>query len=496
MHDSVQIRLPSKSHYFEIVRFAIEEIAKAEIHFDAREREALIEATQELFDNAITHAYGDRIGVIEISLHPFSYGIRVDVHDWGMPMAADKYAAVPLDLKEDKGFNRIYKLVDLFEYQNLGKNGKKFSIIKYLPYETAHETTKIVESAMPERMPPDTPILVRPFEPGDEEAIAKLIYQNYGYSYIKEAFYYPKKIREYQGEKLFSIVAVDEVRDEIVGHFALIKMPDTNIAEIGVVVVNPLYKGMGIMNRMFDALIERTKELRLDAIFGEAVMYHVFSQKSNLSHGFYESALLLGRAPEDVTIENNDLAQKRLRGSVLVAYRFFHYPAQQLTLPDIYKEIITKTYQIANLPVSKHPKATSQKESHVHLYYNYDPLMNVATIVIDRYGKHFKHKLQLMLTQLRAKHCDMLYAEINLNNNPHIDKIVKLLNKRGFFYAGVLYLRHKNQDYLCLQNKHSIHVGKKNLVCYSEFCQQLREYIHQDEQRVLGTAKKRKITFS
>jgi hypothetical protein len=246
---------------------------------------------------------------------------------------------------------------------------------------------------------------------------------------------------------------------------------------------------MGIMNKMFDALMQRAKELKLYAVFGEAIMYHIFSQKSNATHGFSESALLLGRAPEEVTIENNELTQKPLRGSVLVAYKIFHYPTQQLTIPEIYKDIITQTYKLARMHVKHVANEKTPKPEHVHLYYNYDPLMNVATIVIDHYGRHFKHKFQLLLNQLQARHCDMIYAEINLNNNPHIDIIVKLLNKSGFFYAGLLYLKHKNQDYLCLQNKHTTQVSRKNLVCYSGFCHDLLEFILHDEQRIKGTKK-------
>ncbi len=484
MNKSLFLKVPSNNHYFTIIEKTIKELAK-DIHFSDRETTALIQATHELFTNAVIHAYPEKEGVIELVFHPFDYGIRIDVHDWGMPMSADKYSSVPIHLNKENGFNRVYQLVDQFEYTNLGKNGKKFSIIKYVKHHMQNRSslneTDVHEN---ERMPKETPIEVRNYMAGDEEAIAKLIYQNYGYSYIKESFYYPRKIRELQNRKNFSIVALDQNRQKIVGHFALIKMPDSNIAEIGVVVVEPKYKGLGIMNRMFKHLIDRAKELKLNAIFGEAIMYHVFSQKSNLTHGFSESALLLGKAPEEVTIENNKLTQKRLRGSVLVGYQIFHYEPQQLTIPEIYKQKIIEIYQKAGLHVNIIPTSTKPKAKHVHLYYDYDPLTNIATIVIDHYGKHFKHKFLLILSQLRAKHCDMIYAEINLNDMPKIDKVVKILNQRGFFFAGVLFLKHRNQDYLCLQNKHTVSVGKKNLVCYSDFCKELLAYIRNDEQRI------------
>ena len=489
MNNAVILKLPSEERYFTIISTTVKELAR-DIHFSDEDAKALIEAVHELFINAIEHAYPNQKGVIETEIHPFGYGMRVNIHDWGMPMAADKYSSVPIDLNKDEGFNRIYKLVDRFEYANLGKNGKIFSVIKYAKHNMqAILPGRQKETTLHERMPRDTPIKVRYYTPGDEEAIAKLIYQNYGYSYIKESFYYPRKIRELQNKKIFSVVALDASLEKIVGHFALVKMPDANIAEIGVVVVDPKYKGLGIMNKMFEALMDRARELKLDAIFGEAIMYHIFSQKSNLTHGFSETALLLGKAPEEVTIENNELTQKKMRGSVLVGYRLFHYIPQKLTIPEVYRDKILQIYEKARLHVDIHPAPTVHKARHVHLYYNYDPLMNIATIVIDHYGKHFKHKFLLMLSQLRAKHCDMIYAEINLNDMPQIDKVVKILNQRGFFFAGVLFLKHKNQDYLCLQNKHSTHVGRRNLVCYSDFCKDLLAYIRTDEQRI----KKNKI---
>lgn len=482
MKNSVLLKIPANKSFFNIIKSTITHLSQ-DIHFSQKGTDALISATQELFSNALIHAYQGKDGFVEIVFHSFAYGLRIDVHDWGMPMAPFKYSSVPIDLPNDEGFNKIYKLVDRFEYFNLGKNGKKFSIIKYLNHNTlAKSLTAIPNNQNNLKNFKQATIKTRNFQAGDEEAIAKLIYQNYGNSYVKDLFYYPKKIIALQNKKIFSIIALHH--DKIVGHFALAKADDSNIAEIGVVVVHPQYKGLGIMNKMFDTLLKRAQELKLDAIFGEAIMYHIFSQKSNLTHGFFESALMLGKAPADVSIENNDLSKKMRRGSVLIGYKIFHYPKQELIFPKIYKDKILKTYQNANLSISfAQNKVVTQKKD-IHLYYKYDPMENIATIVIDHYGKHFKHKFLLLLNQLRSRHCDMIYAQINLNNIPQIDKVVKLLNQRGFFYSGVLFLAHKNQDYLCLQHKLTLHVGKKNIVCYSPFCHALLDYISKDEQRI------------
>ena len=65
-----------------------------------------------------------------------------------------------------------------------------------------------------------------------------------------------------------------------------------------------------------------------------------------------------------------------------------------------------------------------------------------------------------------------------------IDEVVEFLNKERFFFSGVMFLKHKNMDYLRLQYKHSDRIGKKNITCYSDFCKHLLEYIKRDEKRV------------
>ena len=55
-----------------------------------------------------------------------------------------------------------------------------------------------------------------------------------------------------------------------------------------------------------------------------------------------------------------------------------------------------------------------------------------------------------------------------------------------FFYAGIAFLYQQDRDYLILQAKNSSNIGSKNLVCYSDFCKELYEYIQKDEIRVIG----------
>ena len=487
MHESIIVKIPSDVKFVKVVEDLITDTC-ATLPLTQDDTAALIESTKELILNAIIHAYKDEKGYIEIGLHPFKTGLRIDVQDWGIPMSYKKHNSVPLKQDASEGFNRIYNLMDLFEYHNLGKEGKKFVIIKYASHplhteQRSKKQTPLLEDKTHEDTEDDTPVIIREFKEGDEEGIARLIYKNYGHSYIKDLFYYPQKILEFHGKKFYSVVAQRE--EKIIGHFAFVLVPESTIAEIGVVVVDPLYQGRGIMNHMLELILQKAKEIKLDAVFGEAIMYHTYSQKSNLSHGFIESALMLGKTPVEITIKNNELTKRYKRGSVLIGYRFFYKTTKKLYFPSIYKKQIKHTYANAEIPFSSKKKKDRQKiPEHVFLSYTFDPPSNIAKIRIDHYGKDFKQKFLILLSQLRAKHCDMIYADISLENIPEINKVLKVLNNRGFFYSGVMFFYHDRGDYLRLQLKHSDKIGSKNYLCYSKFCKRLSRYILKDEKRI------------
>lgn len=481
MKNSITLKIPNELGNCTIVTALIKSFCK-KVNFNKSGCKELIKATRLLIRNAITHAYPGQEGWIEVSLHTFGHGIRIDVRDWGVPMAKNTFTLPDPDKSIETGFSLVHNLADSFHYKNLGKEGKVFTIIKRasLPLSVCESITK--KNPLRGRDKKNITITTRDFQKGDEESIARLVYQNYGLSFVKEEFYYPRKILEKQGEKFLSIVALFE--GEIIGHFALILMPDSNIAEVGVVVVDPDYKGLGTMNRMFDALIEKAKEIKLSAIFGSAVMYHIYSQKSNLYYGFCESALLIGKTIGSVQIEGNKLTEKRERGSTLISYLFFGNRKRALSLPKRYSERILTCYQHCKISYSLITKKKGSTFLHSHLLYRYDPLSNIGEIIINSYGKDFKYKFHLLLNQLREKQCDMIYADINLEEIPEINRVIKVLSSSNFFYSGILYLKHNDQDYLRLQNRNSDKIGKRNLVCYSEYCSGLLEYIHRDEENI------------
>ncbi|ADV46082.1 GNAT family N-acetyltransferase [Nitratifractor salsuginis] len=474
MEHNITLTIPNDPRYTPLAEKMIEEAARlAEI--EENDIADIVQAARELVDNAIHHAYPRGMqGPIDLDIQLKPHGIQISVHDMGLPFDFDRYMAS----EREGGLKRIESYVDELRFSNLGQKGKSFTIFKshplnfegvdYRPYsDLADESPASLKPAS---------IQVRDFREGDEEAISRLIYNNYTYSYYKSLFYYPKKIRERNEKGEIASIVAETREGKIVGHFALVKVTDANIAEIGVAVVDPDYKGMGIMNAMLDRVQQKAKEMKLDAIFGEALMMHPFSQRANLRHGFGESALLLGIVPNSVSLTDPNAVQTDKRAAVLVGYKILNGVQERaIRLPSHYEALIRRIY--ANVGLEIRQTISSPEVGENRIGYELSPYTQSGTIVIDNVGEAFHHGIHQNLHRLYKKHVDMIYADINLMQCHRIDEVIGLLREEGFVFSGVLFYRRGQEDYLRLQLPNSDQIETREIVCHSDFCHELHRII-------------------
>ncbi|BCD67765.1 GNAT family N-acetyltransferase [Nitratiruptor sp. YY09-18] len=486
MKNRFTIKLYNDLSFWKPVRSFYEELCTL-VDFPVKERLELADAFYELFENAVVHAYEGEDGEIKITFEIFENGMKIDVHDFGIPIDPKIVQSVPLNLKEkQKGLNRVYQLVDGLKFHNLGLKGKKFSILKLLPVQLRLKNESGFYSDIGDDFDKDAKeilrerLQVRTFKEGDEVWIPKLIYKNYGYTYFKDTFYYPEKIlqKERDGQILSVVAQVDQ---KVVGHFALVRVPNSNIAEIGIAVVDPAFKGMGIMKEMFALLLQKAQEIGLDALFGEAITFHPYSQRANARYGFKTSALLLGEVHHMVKLKDHKYPFSQNRGAVAVEYKIFKKYQPALSIPNRYRDIIQKTYALQNIAFTTTDPQQSAKN---RITIEPNDTFKIATIVIDTVAKEFKKTLQRAFEDAIALHPDMIYADINLHKCTNIDAVVDELRSFGFFYAGVLFLRRRDCDYLRMQFEASKNIEEQNIVCYSNFCKELHHYILHDKDTI------------
>jgi len=350
MKHTVSLTIPNEKRYIplciETIRNALH-LAKIE---DADSLK-IVAAARELLFNAVYHAYGaDMSGTIDIDIRFLPHGVKISVHDMGTPFDFDSH----MRSGREGGLKRAEGYVDELSFANLGKKGKVF-----------------------------------------------LIYNNYTYSYYKSLFYYPKRIAQLNQKGEIASVVAETKEGRIVGHFALVRLSDSNIAEIGVAVVDPDYKGKGIMNSMLGRIEQRAREMRLDAIFGEALMLHPFSQRANLHHGFGESALLLGIVPNSVSLTDPNAVRTKKRASVLVGYKILSERRRRgVFIPKIYKELVERIYSNCDLEIVDPKGAPCTGAGRMR--YELSSYTQSGTLVIDDMCENFTHTLRHNLSGRRA----------------------------------------------------------------------------------------------
>src|SRR3954451_17957236 len=98
MAGTISLRAPSIGPTRELTASFVESVARLASIGDA-DTAALTQAATRLVDFALEHAYlpgGE--GEIAVEAHLFDGGVRIDVHDWGLPLEfeRDRTAASPL----------------------------------------------------------------------------------------------------------------------------------------------------------------------------------------------------------------------------------------------------------------------------------------------------------------------------------------------------------------------------------------------------------------
>ena len=470
MSDTLQLRIQNSEDILLIFTLLHYLEKRSDLHFKAIE-----EALNELIENILQHAYQDMDPKdidIQVRFTLKSCRIQVEVQEFGLPFDFTPFLSEAVDQSSDhsKGFYRIYDLIDTFYFSNLGKQGKKFTLISLLencqlPLNDANKKSDH------QKIPLDA-IEVRSFITSDAEDISRLIYKNYDYTYYKAMFYDPKSIALHNAsQKIHSFIALHQTK--IIGHFALAPRTGTNSAELSVAVVHPQYKGMGIMNKMFINLITYAKEHSFRSLFGEAIMLHPYSQKANLKKEMKESALVLGLVPEDIEIEHELKIEKR--SGVLVGYLLFKKKRPAIYLPTQYKEWIQKSYQQFDITLD----AALEKRELAAIQTHLDLELNLGVIQIDL--EVDAPTLTSTIEKLMLEQTDMIYADINLHRIKSINTLINALKRHGFFYSGILFDFYHDEDYLRLQKVCSKKIDEEHLVTYSPFAKALLDFVKTDQ---------------
>ncbi len=429
----------------------------------------------------------DELGEVEVTLEADDGSVRVEVHDWGRPLASagGDVGPLPPQLEALSDHAEGIRLI------NLGADGKRLvATCRCRARRDGHAGRHHVDAAARPRRAHigaagADAIEVRRARPDDAEGVAQLLYENYHLSYVHPDFYRPRFLSaELEAGRLVSTIGLHEGR--VIGHHALMPVAGLPSAETGAAVVHSAYRGLGIFGRLFEHTLAAARERRLAAVYGDAVTIHPFSQRAELSHGYRETALQLGMVPAHTTMRGLGTAGDGhpRRTATVRSYRLFAEEPRQVALPTVYRAVLESVYANLDLqttepgePVRSNGDAVSAVD---------DEQRRLGFLRIARWDDDARSAARRAIRRLLSRHDDVVYADLDLASVAAPDEAVEFLNRLGFCLAGLVVHGPDDHDHLRLQLLDAEDVELETIVCDSPFAQRLRQHVLDDLARVTG----------
>jgi hypothetical protein len=276
------------------------------------------------------------------------------------------------------------------------------------------------------------------FRPEDAEGVVQIFRSVYGAGYPVRTYVDPQRlIEENAARRTISSVARTQ-RGDVVGHNALFNSavhPGTY--ETGAGAVHAAYRGgKGIFTRMVDHGLEVAKTFPLvNAVFGEPVCNHVYSQKLTEKAGFVLRALEVDLMPAGAYEKEASAAG---RVAAFLTFRTFRPRPHTVYLPAVYPEVLSFLYEgldderdfrlsAENIP----PTTTSDIRPQVFDF------AGVARVAVHEPGTNFAAELEQLEKELQDKCILVIQVWLNLAC-PWVGEAVETLRDRGYFLGGAL----------------------------------------------------------
>lgn len=435
-------------------------------------------ATEEASMNVIEHAFDPgEDGAFDIIVRRFPGQICIAVEDKGLPI---NFSKMDSTRSAGLGMTLMRGVVDAVEFVNLGRRGKRVEFTLNLPYLMQAEPRE--DNDVPQASP-DIPLTIRMVDLSDVDSIVRCVYRSYGYSYIMEMIYYPEKYREsLLAGTVRSVVSVDP-DGEVAGHLAMMfETPNSLVAETGMAVVDPRYRGRGIFKDLKKYLFDWGLEHGLRGFYSEAVACHPFSQKGNKSIGAHETGYELGVLPTSMNFRQIQDRMATQRQSVALFYmKINEGPEQTVYIPYHHRAIAAKIYGQHRLPRLFNgpedpgfPQVGNLPDTSV---LNMKLLANegLGTMWVEAYGKDIVEVVRFRLKEALQQKCECMLLDLPLSD-PMTAKFCASIEILGFFFAGII-PELRNGDVLRLIFLDHVILDLDQIAVVSDYGRDLFEYV-------------------
>ncbi len=301
---------------------------------------------------------------------------------------------------------------------------------------------------------PGQEVIVDRFRPEDAEGVAALFISVYGEGYPIRAYVDPERLREENAAGNIISSVARTPRGEVVGHNALFRSaPYLGVYESGAGLVHRNYRGgKGVFTAMAahgQKLAEEIQEV--EAIFGEAVCNHVFSQKLTHGLGWRSMALEVDLMPAAAYAKEKSAAG---RVSSILDFKTIRPKAARVYLPAVYESSLRFLYgglddERELLPSEGPPPETSE----FHVETQYFAFARVARLAVWEAGGDFRKAFENAEDVALRQGATVIQAWIN-TGQPWCGWAVDILREKGYFLGGVLPRWFDTDGLLMIRTRH------------------------------------------
>jgi len=483
----LSLKIPSDIEVLHLVQSFTKDCAKL-LKLDNKFISRLDLLTEEALSYIIKSSYkSEKTGIIKIKVYADGLNFIVSFFDLGLPSNEKidtNYNPKNIDTLNDIEGIELFFLkhyTHKIGWVNHGVNGKELKLEFSIPQT---DITTIEEKQTPTEPEIDpNALIVRKLQKLDALEVSRAIYKTYGYTYPNEDLYYPQKIYELNKEgRLISVIAYDEKNKEAIGHYALERDDLGVIAESGQAVVSPFYRGHNLMSKMRNMLEEIALEMKLEGIIAQPVTSHIFSQKVNIKNGSSVCGVSFAIVPKELNFKKTGSFNSQ-RVTCLLYFKPLIRRKRVINLPKKHKKIIEQIYKNLKLPykISQKKELINQKGN---VEFSYIASWGIGVINVDKIGLDNLQNINTSLNKLRLDmKAEAIFLYIALEDEP-INKLVKQLEKIGFFFCGIAPSFLNSKDVIRFEYLNTS-VDTKLIQVISQKAQTLYNYVKDEMQKAL-----------
>jgi hypothetical protein len=285
---------------------------------------------------------------------------------------------------------------------------------------------------------PGAPWEVDLMQPEDAQGVARLFQTVYGQGYPIKTYLEPEQLKtENAAGRIISSVARTP-RGHIVGHNALYRSaPYQGIFEAGAGLVHPDYRGG---NGIFTRLVSHGQEVAagkfgVEALFGEAVCNHIFSQKLAVLLDWTTHAVEVDLMPASAYVQ-----EKSATGRVasLLSFKTLVAKPHKVHIPGALEAPLQFIYQgLDDRREFVSSTGTPALDAKTTLGIEIFDFAQVARITVHETGLDLKSVMDHHEKNLVDKGVQVIQVWLDMAW-PWIGWVVDVLRANGFFLGGVL----------------------------------------------------------